>query len=344
MKLLVFKLNHLGDNVVLLPGLQALRARFPDWQLTIITTPELRALYTPLAPAERIWTEEKLRFDKCWRRPWELATWFARVRALRPDACLISFDQANIPHLLARHSGARVRVGGNLQHIRLQGTLTHEVPMPTSTSPAEWNWELCRVLARELGGADLAALPPAPDLSHLVSPTAPRSGRPRVVVHAGASRPFTRWPEENFAAVARRLAADCEVIWITRPEVVAPSPAGTRAVATRTLADFASLVANADLFLGNNSGPMHMANALGCPGVVVTGATGMGWNPYWHRERWAVLRHPRLECAPCERTNKVTLTCANLSAPFACLASWTVDAVEAVCREVLAQPRGPHHA
>ena len=45
MKLLVFKLNHLGDNVVLLPGLQALRARFPDWQLTIITTPELRALY-----------------------------------------------------------------------------------------------------------------------------------------------------------------------------------------------------------------------------------------------------------------------------------------------------------
>jgi len=158
MKLLVFKLNHLGDNVVLLPGLQALRARFPDWQLTIITTPELRALYTPLAPAERIWTEEKLRFDKCWRRPWELATWFARVRALRPDACLISFDQANIPHLLARHSGARVRVGGNLQHIRLQGTLTHEVPMPTSTSPAEWNWELCRVLARELGGADLAAI------------------------------------------------------------------------------------------------------------------------------------------------------------------------------------------
>ena len=87
-----------------------------------------------------------------------------------------------------------------------------------------------------------------------------------------------------------------------------------------------------------------MANALGCPGVVVTGATGMGWNPYWHRERWAVLRHPRLECAPCERTNKVTLTCANLSAPFACLAYWTVDAVEAVCREVLAQPRGPHHA
>ena len=66
MNVVIFKLNHLGDNVVFLPVVQTLRARFPDWRLTVITSPGEAPLYE--GSADAVWTNPKLRFDKCWRR------------------------------------------------------------------------------------------------------------------------------------------------------------------------------------------------------------------------------------------------------------------------------------
>jgi ADP-heptose:LPS heptosyltransferase len=338
MKIVVFKLNHLGDNVVFLPAVQALRARFPESRLTILTTPQEKVLYENLTTPDELFASDKLRFDKCWRRPWELAAWLARVRSRRPDACLVSFDQANISHLLARSSGAAIRVGGNLEHIRLRHTLTHEVTMPPSGWVAEWNWAMARTLVHAAGGGELPGTPPPPDLSHLVSIPPQRRVRPRVVIHAGSSGEITRWPIERFAAVAAGLARDHDVVWVDRPETSAVILlAGVTSFAPESLRAFVTLLAGADFFLGNNSGPMHLANALGLRGVVVTGSTARGWDPYWFRERWTVLRHPSLPCQPCERPNKVTSVCANPAAPFACLRHWSAEAVEAACRETLAR-------
>lgn len=340
MNLVLFKLNHLGDNIVFVPAVAALRRALPDARITLITTPAESVLYTGVLAKEDILTSGKLAFDKCWRRPWQLAGWWLRLRARRPDACLIAFDQANIPHLLAKYSGARVRVGGNLEHIRIKDTLTHHVPFPPGGPPVEYNWETARVLAAAVGAPPLPPAPPPPDFSHLLSPM-PRATRRRIVIHSGSSKLLTRWPAEKFAALAARLAVDYEVLWVERPETqaAAPSPA-VRRFAPESLANFASLLATTDLFIGNNSGPMHLANALGRPGVVVTGATARGWDPYWFRERWTVLRHPALACQPCERPLKETRTCANTAAPLACLAYWSVDAVEAACRETLSRTAG----
>jgi hypothetical protein len=85
---------------------------------------------------------------------------------------------------------------------------------------------------------------------------------------------------------------------------------------------------------------MHLANALGCPGVAVTGPSARGWDPYWHRGRWTVLRHPDLYCAPCERIERELSGCANAESPMACLKYWTPATVEAACRERLARQEG----
>ncbi|MBC7366396.1 MAG: glycosyltransferase family 9 protein [Undibacterium sp.] len=340
MNVVLFKFNHLGDNLIFLPVVQTLRALRPGWKLTLLTTPDSVPLYTRDLPTPNLLTTPKLRFDKSWRRPWELAAWFARVRARRPDACLIGFDQANIAHLLARHSGARVRIGANLQHIRIAHSLTHETPMPAGARPADWNWVMGRDLLVALDGPaaarDWPATPPPPDLSHLIDRTG-RSAPRRIVIHAGSSRPMTRWDPAQFATVAARLARTHEVVWIDRPETAGiPLDPSIRRVALHFLRDLVTLLADAALFLCNNSGPMHLANALGTPGVVVTGLTAPGWDPYWHRERWTVLRPAHPACAPCELPNKVVLTCANLEAPMACLRQWTPDLVEAACRARLA--------
>jgi len=340
MNLVIFKLNHLGDNVVFLPVVQTLRTRFPDWQITLLTTPTEAALYTSTVPPAELLTSSKDHFDHCWRRPWELAAWLWRVRRRQPDACLISFDQANVAHLIARHSGARVRIGANLQHIRVARSVTHEVPMPADTCPATWHWEMARVLVRTLGVDDWPARPPPPDLSHLVGPRPPSAPRPHIVVHAGSNQTINRWPSDRFAALANRLARDHDVTWIDRPDTRGESLGPTvRRHAPSDLRDFATLLAGADLFLGNNSGPMHVANALGTAGVIVVGPSALGWDPFWHRERWRVLRDRTLPCVPCGRPDKVVTTCALTENPLACLRHWSIDAVEAECRTALAHQR-----
>lgn len=342
MNVVIFKFNHLGDNVVFVPVVQAIRRLRPDWNLTLLTTPGEAALYEGTLAPQRILTYPKQGFDKAYRRPWVLARWLLQVRSARPDACLISFDQATVAHLIAKHSGARIRVGGNLQHIRVAGSLTSEVPLPADGCPASWHWEMARSLAGALGkNDDWPEVAPCPDLSHLAGTGGgSKPARARIVVHAGASRYLNQWPRERFAAVATSLARDHEVVWITHGGTTGDAPAGTIPAPVGSLREFASWIAPARLFLGNNSGPMHLANAFGCPGVVVTGPSAPGWNPYWHRERWTVLRHPKLACSPCEKPNKALEGCANVESPMACLAYWTPERVEAACRSRLNSAEG----
>jgi ADP-heptose:LPS heptosyltransferase len=341
-RVVLFKFNHLGDNVVFVPAVQALRQRHPDWRITLLTTPSEAELYGgPLGPQE-ILVCPKRAFDKSYRRPWELASWIWRVRRRRPDACLISFDQGTAAHLVAKLSGARVRIGGNLEDIRVARSLTEDVPIPDDQSPATWHWTMAGALSRACGGGrGWPDKPPPPDLGHLTALGAkPSGGRRRVVVHAGAGKALNRWSREGFAAVATALSHDFDVVWIAHGEPGGPAPEGTLSAPVSTLAELSAWVASADLFLGNNSGPMHLANALGRPGVAVTGPTAAGWDPYWHRERWTVLRHPDLYCAPCERPNKELVGCANLESPMACLKYWTREKVEAACRARLENQGG----
>jgi ADP-heptose:LPS heptosyltransferase len=339
MNLVIFKFVQLGDNVVFLPVVQALRAHLPQWHITLLTTPREAALYTAALPATDVLTAEQLHFSSTWKRPWELARWWTRVRERKPDACLVSFDQGNAAHFIARHCGARVRVGARIAHVRIGGSLTHDVPMPRDGRVASWHWAMARALVQACGGGEWPDTPPVPDLSHLIGDDE-RATRRRVVIHAGSNQAFTRWPLERFAEVAVRLARDCEVTWIERPETAgATLPPTVRRTSPADLRGLVSTLAGADLFLGNNSGPMHLANALGRPGVVVSGPTAHGWDPFWHRERWRVLRHPTLPCVPCEWSERYRLVrdCHLTHDRLACLRHWTVGAVEAACRDVLAR-------
>jgi len=341
-RVVILKFNHLGDNVVFVPVVQALCQRFPGWEITLLTTPNEAELYGgPLGPQE-IMTCPRDAFNTSYRRPWELARWIWSVRRRRPDACLVSFDQGSAAHAVAGLSGAGTRIGGRLSPRRVAGSLTEEVPAPLDSCPATWNWSMARALARSQGGDDgWPETAPPPDLRHLVPPGArPKGGRRRVVVHAGASRYLNQWPLADFASVARALSGDFEVVWITHGGPAGPAPEGTLPAPVGSLGEFAGWLAGADLFLGNNSGPMHVANALGCPGVAVTGPSATGWDPYWHRESWSVLRHPSLYCAPCERLEKELAGCANTGSPMACLRYWTPEKVEAACRDRLDRQKG----
>ncbi len=338
MNLVVFKFNNLGDNVVFVPAIQALRQRCPGLRITLLTTPNEAGLYGGKWAPDEVLVSGKLEFEKAYRRPWALVRWLLAVRRRHAGLCMVPFDQGNTAHLLARLSGAETRVGASMAFARIPGSLTEIVALPECARPAMWNWNMARAVARSLGDATgWPEEPPPPDLRHLLAPQPrPRGARKRVVVHAGAGGPLNQWQAGNFAAVAESLSREFEVVWIAHGKNSGTAPAGVTHAPVNSVAELADWISASDLFLGNNSGPMHLANALGCPGVVVTGPSARGWDPFWHRERWSVLRHPNLSCSPCERLQEKLAGCANLAAPMACMTHWTPERVAQECRLRLA--------
>ena len=336
MHLAIFKVNHLGDNVVFLPVVQALRRRRPAWRLTLITAPHVAALYSADVARDDLLTVSPEGLKTAWHRPWELAAWTARLVARRVDASLVSYDQNSVAHGLAWLTSGRPRVGAAGLRIRLAGTLTHEVARQPEWSMARWNWETARTLVTAIdGGQDWPTEPPRPDLTHLIAGTTRHPNR--IVIHAGSKWEYTRWPLDRHAELAGRLAGQHEVIWVNAPETRCALPAGVQARDCSGLAELTQLLASATLFIGNNSGPMHLANAVGTPGVIVSGPSDPAWDPSWDRDRYQVLRAPGLACLPCDRGHFAAFRCTNDQEPLACMRRWPVDELEHRCRAWLAR-------
>jgi ADP-heptose:LPS heptosyltransferase len=338
MKILIFKFSPIGDTVMFLPVLQELRRLKPDWEITVCTTPACAGLFAPQLDRRNIWAEDREVFRRSVRRPFSLLAWVRRVRGLWPDAVLLSFDQSSMARILASCSGAGLRIGGADSAVRWKGGLTHEVRICAGQTLAKWEWEMARVLSL---GTDLK-WPENPPTPRLPFPNSPANrGRPRVLVHAGASRAYQRWDAARYVELAERLAADFDVMWILQPGDDAPKPNPPVTCVLQTdLIGFVFLAESADLFVGNHSGPFHLASAAGTPCVIPTGPTLQVCDPPWNEGTTRLLRMQGLSCMPCDKLIVSPNRCTHLSEPMACLKYWTVDAVEQVCRSVLARKAG----
>jgi len=134
---------------------------------------------------------------------------------------------------------------------------------------------------------------------------------PRIVLHVGAGTPAKRWPVEHWRALVGRL------VHRLGARVVLVGDAGDREIARATLGprprphvvdwtgrlsvvELAALLEQADLFAGADSGPAHLAAAVGTPGVVLFSGTNSPrqWRPWGGHVR--VVRHS-VECSPCHR-------------------------------------------
>lgn len=315
MTLLVFKVNQLGDNVVYLPVVQSLVAAHPDWHIVVLTSPTAARLYEVCCPQVELRVFDTANFNGAWRQPWRLARMAMELRSLKPDACLLGDDQGNVAHLLARLSGAHVWVGPQTPHVRLNVLLSHREAVQGDEAVASHNWRIAG------SRFELPESMPAPDLSAFG-----RDESGAIVIHAGASREYQRWPLRNFIELANRLAETHAVRWIVQGDETGLSEAVQR-VRTSTLDELVRVIAGAKLFIGNNSGPMHIAAACSTPGVILIGPSSPRWDPVWRRERFELLREPRLSCQPCDSATKPANRCLNTQAPMACLNRWSVDAV-----------------
>jgi len=322
MNILLIRTSALGDIVHCLPALSALRRHLPEarlgWVVDRAFAPLLEGhpdLDEVLPVGLRAWRGRTFAGET--RR--EARAFLRRLRAFRADVALdlMGNHKAGV---LARLSGARRRIGLARADRRepssalwvneaAQARGVHAVDLALAVLaplgvPAE---------PVDLGGARLpeAPLPDRPDRSEA-------GRRPFALLHPGAGWGNKVYPAERWAEVARELA---ERAGVETRVALSPSPAERTAAAeiveraggaaaTVEVSELPALVAwsrRARLVLGGDTGPVHLAHAVGTPVVCVMGPTDPARHgPYGAPER--ALARP-LPCSYCYRRFVSTKAC-----------------------------------
>jgi ADP-heptose:LPS heptosyltransferase len=202
------------------------------------------------------------------------------VRAFRPDLCL-NFHGGTRSTGLTTASGARFRAGFahyranflyNVQIPRAQEILRSERPVHTAEHLASAMFHLgaprCKV--------PRAKLPPYPD-----GPP-PFVKENIAILHPVATARDKTWPAANFVAAAERLAKlGLEPVFIGGPGDDLLPFGRYRCVSGAPLRDVQKLIASAAVFVGNDSGPAHIAAAFGVRTVVIFGSSDPAiWGPW----------------------------------------------------------------
>jgi ADP-heptose:LPS heptosyltransferase/lauroyl/myristoyl acyltransferase len=258
--------NWLGDVVMALPWLRALRASRPDAEIILVAKAAFLPLLAQAGVADRV---EPLPV----RGPGYLAH-FWRLRSEYPDVWLL-FTHSLRGDLEAWCAGAPQRFG-LVRSGRMRPLLTDAYRPPADSDEgrvhqfARWGDFL-----RHFG------LQGPPDLSPLVAPTADGADGPIGLIPGSENNPAKRWPVAHWRALVEALPAARFVIFGTANDApiaqaiaagFAPGRVEDRAGRT-DLAAFATGLRGCRLLVTNDTGGMHLANALGVPLVALFGPT-----------------------------------------------------------------------
>lgn len=336
--ILLFKTNYIGDAVTFLPTVAGVRKARPEAAVTVVCSSETAPLYRATFPGIGLITIGRAQVNGI-RSLRHLPGLAARLRRLRPGWALLSHDEPSFCLLAARCSGAKHRIGFDLINERLRGTLTQILPGGEGRPVVDLNFDLVRTLAgnpalqpeRTAIGTEAADLAVA---EQKLMETGIPSGGPLVLLHPFAKFAFKQWPLDRFAALAAKLRD-----WGAEPVILSAEPIagfGVPAISGLSLTELSALCAKAKLFIGNNSGPMHIAAAMGTPTLVLQGPSPMEWNIPWPPA--SLHRHAAISglgCQPCDRLGASMDHCANAETPHACLDRLSLDRVFAEATAIL---------
>ena len=312
MKILVRATNWVGDAVMSLPAVEAIRRRWPNAEISILGRPWVAELYLGQECADRV-----LIFDHAGRHSGALGVErLAReLHRERFDAAVLlqnAFEAAWI----AWRAGIRERIGYARDGRGWLLTVPVAVPQ-AGTIPAHETYYYLELLRRagwierlpEVQHIRLRVPPAALDHAEGVLRRANvRGGALRMALAPGAAYGSAKcWPPERYAALADRLIADFDA------DVILFGAASERATAQRiaalmrhcavmlagqtSIGDLPALLASCHLFVGNDAGAMHVAAAVGLPVVAIFGPTDPeGTRPV--TPHCTLVQHP-VSCSPC---------------------------------------------
>lgn len=312
-KILVLRLGSMGDIIHSLPAVAALRESLPTaiigWVVeerwsALLSTPGARtASRGPEKPlVDHVHTVNTL----AWRdAPIKASTWkdvrssIRSMRAVGYDAA-IDIQGAIKSSVLGSLARPRKKIGFDQPREGLATFFYDKKVQPTGNHIAERNLELASAVGAKKSAATLYPIPVDPVAEQWADRELKMRGLTSfAILNPGAGWGAKCWPTERYAEVSRRLAASGIHSLINMgpgeeslAEAVVGASQGTAQVLSCTLPELISLTRRASLFIGGDTGPLHLAVALNTPSVALFGPTDPARNgPYGGRA--VVLRSPQ---------------------------------------------------
>ncbi|MGA2184366.1 MAG: glycosyltransferase family 9 protein [Bryobacteraceae bacterium] len=274
----VVRLRSLGDCVLTTPALALLKQTRPDLEIAVVVEGRFAPVYS--------------------RNPdvsLTLAPTLSAIARWRPHLCLNLHGGPRSAQLTVA-SRARLRAG--FEHFRFRPVYNLRIPKPQPILQISRKAHTAEHIASAVFwlGVPLQEIPTA----RLFAEPAQRADTPHtVVLHPFASAPDKAWPADRFLALAAHTGLDPVFIGAATDDMT-PFRA-FRCLQGAGLEQVKTLLAGAALFIGNDSGPAHMAAAFGLPSLVFFGNSDIDlWRP-WKTEAAVLLDPAGIRVIPLER-------------------------------------------
>jgi ADP-heptose:LPS heptosyltransferase len=275
----ILRFRSLGDCVLTTPALAILKRCRPDLRVAVVVEDRFRAIFEQNPDVDEILPPE-----------------LGPLRSWKPVLCLNLHGGSRSAWMTAA-SGARYRAG--FGHYRHQFVYNVRIPRAQQILGVERTVHTAEHLAcavfylgalvEEVPRATLTTAPLRSRLRTDISDSCASISEPRAsasgataVLHPVAATPEKTWHAEGFLAVAEHLkSSGMEPIFIGAAGDDLSAFASYRTVRGAPLSEIKQLLSTASLFVGNDSGPAHMAAAFGLPVVVIFGASDPAiWGPW----------------------------------------------------------------
>lgn len=343
-KILIYRLGSLGDTVVALPCLRLIAESFPNAERRMLTNFPINAK----APASAAVLGSSglvhgyMRYTVGTRRPVELLRLAAQIRGFSPD--LLVYLAHVRPWKMVVRDRRFFRIAGIRRIVGIESEEGQKFQLDAASGLYETEAARLARLIAEIGDArvsDLASWSLAlteQERGTAVQAVAPLGARPIIVCGPGTKMQAKDWGQDNWRALLARLFAEYpdhalaligarEEAELTR--FAAEDWAGPKVNLCGRLSprETAAVIERARVFLGPDSGPMHLAASVGVPCVIAFSAAGMpgAWFPAGQHHQ--VIYH-RTSCHGCQLE-----TCTVEGRR--CLTSITVDEMTDAVERVL---------
>jgi heptosyltransferase-2 len=306
-RFLVVETGFVGDVLVTTPALRAIREAYPSCEITALIRPASGIVlagipnvkrFLPLAKEDRSGPMAVLQFAS-----WIRAQGFDAAFVFRP-----SFRSALIPAL----GGVPVRAG-----LASEGRgflLTHRAPFMREESEVLKHLKVVGLVGIPEAGQELEMFLTDDERNEAARLIEAMPGRPLVAIHPGANWPVRRWPAERFAELGARLAdgvgahvaylagpADAETIDAVEHWYVSQGRGKPTVVRPPNVRVMAAVFESADVAVTNDSGPLHIASAVGSQAVFIHGPT-LVERAHLPDPRHTDLYATDVPCRPCDTT------------------------------------------
>lgn len=298
-RFLIVRLGSLGDVVHAIPAAAALRGRHPEAGIDWVVDPRYVTLVQMVDGIDKV-----IPFDP--RGGWRHLLQTARVLRRSRYAAAIDLQGLLKSAALARVSGARRVVGFTRAHLREpMASLLYTETYDPGSAPHVIHKGLA--LMRALGVTETVITFPL----RLASSEPVRGGLAEVgpggyvLINPGAAWPNKRWPPERFgalaAAVRERHGLRSVVLWGPGEEaaassVVAASRGAAQQAPATGITDIAAIAKGASLMVSGDTGPLHIAAAVGTPIVALFGPTRAERNGPWSPSDITITRYDQCVC------------------------------------------------